>query len=156
MKNIKVLLLVAVLLVEGLVTTSCKQNDLSESFGKLTLKISDAPMDYNQFKEANITIDRIEIRKKNGKYISLSDSSMKSNLLKLVNGVTQTLVDIKLPEGDYDLIRLYMSESEMIMTNGNTYTNEMDYGNTSSNNVMGNGIMMNNERTVSILNLIHF
>ena len=113
-------------------------------------------MDYNQFKEANITIDRIEIRKKNGKYISLSDSSMKSNLLKLVNGVTQTLVDIKLPEGDYDLIRLYMSESEMIMTNGNTYTNEMDYGNTSSNNVMGNGIMMNNERTVSILNLIHF
>lgn len=144
MKKIK-LVLIAIILVAGFVTISCEQDNINESFGKLTLKLSDAPLDYAQFKEANITIDKIEIRKKGGKYISLMNHPKKSNLLELVNGITETLVDMELPEGDYDLIRLYMSSSEMIMANGNTYADEMNFGSYSGDHMMGNGMMMNDE-----------
>lgn len=144
MKSIKILLLATILLVAGAVTISCEQDNMNESFGEFTLKLSDAPLDYAQFKEVNIIIDRIEIRKKEGKYISLMDSPMKSNLLELVNGVTKTLVDIELPEGDYDMIRLHMSSSEMIMNNGNSYFDEMDGEGFHDNGMMQNGMMYNN------------
>ena len=144
MKNIKVLPVAIVLFIAGFLTISCEQNNINESFGKITLKLSDAPLDYAQFKEANITIDRIEIRKRDGKYISLMDSPKKSNLLELVNGVTETLIDYNLPEGDYDMIRLHMSSSEMIMNNGNSYFNEMDGEGFSGNGMMQNGMMFNN------------
>jgi len=148
--NIKALLFATIILAIGSVVSSCDQDKIDDSFGKLTLKLSDAPLDYAQFKEANITIDKIEIRRKNGKYISLMQSPKKSNLLELVNGVTETLVDIDLPEGDYDLIRLFISSTEMVMNNGNSYFDDMYYEGSSGNNRMQNGMMMNNDNSIDI------
>lgn len=145
MKNINILLSAIILILIGSLALSCSDDGNFESSGSLTLKLSDAPFDYSQFKEANVTIDKIEIRKKDGQYISLMDSPMKSNLLELVNGVTKTLVDMELPEGDYDIIRLYMTSSEMVMNNGNSYYDDMHYEGSSGNNMMQNGMMMNND-----------
>lgn len=149
MKNIKVLLIATVLIITGLVTTSCEEDSINEPFGNITLKLSDAPLDYDQFKEANIIIEKIQVRRvdgnANGDFITLMDNPTKSNLLELVNGMTETLVDYDLPVGDYDMIRLFISGTEMKMVNGNSYTDEMDFGNFSNNNMMGNGMMANEE-----------
>ncbi len=146
MKNnkIKLVLIAVILVITATVNISCTDNNI-DTYGKFSLKLSDAPLDYDQFKEANITIEKVQIRKANGDFITLMDNPNKSNLLELINGITETLIDIDLPEGNYDMIRLFMTGSEMVMANGSTYTDEMDFGNFSGNNIMGSGMMMNEE-----------
>lgn len=130
-----------------LFTTSCS-NDSStpNTFGNVTLKITDAPMHYDQFMKANVTIDKIEIGNSSdpSSFILLRDTPMKINLLGLVNGITQTMASIDIPEGDYNMLRLYISSTEMVMKNGNSYSYNMGLNGFSGNGMMQNGMMLNN------------
>lgn len=146
---------ILIIILTGLFLTviSCdNNNELNENSGKFSIKISDSPMPYDQFMEANVTIDKIEIRnsKDQTDFVVLTEESMTFNMMELVNGITETLADVSLPEGNYDMLRLYISSTEMVMNNGESYFEEMDYGNRNGNNGMIQGGMMMNGENGSI------
>jgi len=136
-----------------IVAASCANDNTTEPVGTLSLKLTDAPMHYSQFMSASITIDKIEIGNSAhaNSFITLTNTPMKYNLLELVNGITSTMATIEIPAGDYDLLRLYISSTEMKMVNGDSFTYNMEQEGYSGNGMMQNGMMLNNQnRSIDI------
>ena len=114
---------------------SCNEEsgpNLSSETGKLNVEMTDAPMNIDLVSEANVTITKIEARQAvaesdtaasdtGSPFIELSNETETYNLLELRNGVTETLVDMEVPTGEYDLIRLYVDNASLTLTNGMTY-----------------------------------
>ena len=101
-------------------------NDTNESStGTITVQLTDAPFPSDLVSEANVTINKIEIRKSNDSegfpFITLSEEEMSFNLLDLTNGVTASLVELEVGVGSYDLVRLYVSESNLVLEDGSSY-----------------------------------
>jgi hypothetical protein len=131
---------------------SCS-NDSAEPKGTLSVKLSDAPMHYNQFMSASVTIDKIEIGNTAhiNSMINIINTPMSYNLLELINGITATMANTEIPVGNYDLMRLYISSTEMVMTNGDLYTYNMNQDGYSGNGMMQGGMMLNsNNRSIDI------
>jgi hypothetical protein len=131
---------------------SCS-NDTAEPKGTLSVKLSDAPMHYDQFMSASVTIDKIEIGNNAhiNSMINIMNAPMKYNLLELINGFTETMANTEIPVGNYDLMRLYISSAEMVMKNGNSYTYNMNQHGYSGNGMMQSGMMLNsNNRSIDI------
>lgn len=149
MKNIKYFF-VALLVIAA---ASCANDNTTGPVGTLSLKLTDAPMHYSQFMSASVTIDKIEIGNSAhaDSFMTLTNTPMKYNLLELVNGMTSTMATIEIPTGDYDLMRLYISSTEMVMTNGDTFSYNMDQDGYSGGGMMQNGMMLNNQnRSIDI------
>jgi hypothetical protein len=95
--------------------SSCTKT--TEGPGKMVIKITDDPFNISFVESATITINKIEIRKTgqgdNGKFTVLSSDTMTFDLMKLRNGITQELTNIEIPQGNYDLIRLYVEEASL-------------------------------------------
>ncbi len=113
--------------------------------GNISIVLTDAPFPSDEVSEANIHIERIEIRKKTSvdenegddsqgnddndgdqdqgnddnenenNFIILSEEKMSFNLLDLANGVTASLVSSEIEAGSYDLIRLVVSEASIVL-----------------------------------------
>lgn len=160
MKKLKYLLAGLILVITGVFTISCEDSTatMGDNYGKLSIKITDAPMPYDQFMEVNVTIDRVEMRKRNHKgsdnVVVLSDVPFTTNMLDLVNGITKTLTDSNIPTGDYDMIKLYMSSTNMTLKNGTSFNNDMGYDDHDNNwgsGMMQGGMMMNEDsRSIDI------
>lgn len=160
MKKVKNIVLGLSIMILSLFVVSC--NDDSTNFngdhGRFSIEITDAPMDYNQFMEVNVTIDKIEMHRvnadKKNEYVTLSDKPFTTNMMNLVNGVTETLAQSDIPVGDYDMIKLYMSSTDMKLRNGSSFNNEMEYDdhdNNWTNGMMQGGMMRNNDsRSIDI------
>jgi len=136
-----------------IVAASCANDNTTEPVGTLSLKLTDAPMHYGQFMSASVTIDKIEIGNSahTNSFIILTNTPMKYNLLELVNGITSTLATAEIPAGDYNLMRLYISSTEMKMLNGDSFTYNMDQEGYSGSGMMQNGMMLNNQnRSIDI------
>jgi hypothetical protein len=150
MKNLKTIFILLILIT----VTSCSDDNgtNTSATGNLTVKLSDAPMHYNQFSEANITIDHMDIRNSsNGNsFTMLTNNPMHSNLLELVNGNTATIANMDLPEGSYDLMRLYISSTEMVMNGGSSYSYDVEAHGYAGGGMMGNGMMANNDGGIDI------
>ena len=153
MKNIKYFF-VALLLIA---VASCTNDNTTGPVGTLSLKLTDAPMHYTQFMSASITIDKIEIGNSThaNSFMTLTDAPMKYNLLELVNGMTSTMANVEIPAGDYNLMRLYISSTEMKMLNGDSYTYNMNQDGYSGNGMMQNGMMLNNQNRSIDIQLDH-
>lgn len=97
----------------------------SSSQGNLSIQMTDAPFPSDLVSEANVTIDKIEIRQSNNSdgnpFVTLSDQNHSFNLLKLTNGVTESLVNMKIDQGSYDLVRLHVSEASVVLSDGTTF-----------------------------------
>jgi len=136
-----------------IVAAGCANDNATEPVGTLSLKLTDAPMHYGQFMSASVTIDKIEIGNSahTNSFIILTNTPMKYNLLELVNGITSTLATAEIPAGDYNLMRLYISSTEMKMLNGDSFTYNMDQEGYSGSGMMQNGMMLNNQnRSIDI------
>jgi hypothetical protein len=136
-----------------IVAAGCANDNATEPVGTLPLKLTDAPMHYGQFMSASVTIDKIEIGNSahTNSFIILTNTPMKYNLLELVNGITSTLATAEIPAGDYNLMRLYISSTEMKMLNGDSFTYNMDQEGYSGSGMMQNGMMLNNQnRSIDI------
>lgn len=153
MKNIKYFF-VALLII---VAASCTNDNTTGPVGTLSLKLTDAPMHYSQFMSASVTIDKIEIGNSAhaNSFMTLTNTPMKYNLLELVNGMTSTMATIEIPAGDYDLLRLYISSTEMKMVNGDSFTYNMDQYGYSGSGMMQNGMMLNNQNRSIDIQLDH-
>jgi hypothetical protein len=150
MKTIKTIFILFILIT----VASCSDDNKTDTIatGNLTVKLSDAPMHYNQFSQANVTIDHMDIRNSsNGNsFTMLTNNPMHSNLLELVNGNTETIATMDLPEGTYDLMRLYISSTEMVMNDGNSYSYNVAQHGYTGGGMMGNGMMGNNDGGIDI------
>ncbi len=97
----------------------------NEQEGTLIVKITDSPFPISLISEANVTIEKIEIRSVNdtasNPYIILSEDTSSFNLINLRNGITEELLKLDLPIGTYDLIRLYVSEPSILLNDGQEF-----------------------------------
>lgn len=108
-----------------------------DGMGRLTVRLTDAPFPYEEVAEANVTIFKVELRKadhdgegdgeesqENGDgnpFITLMEEDVRVNLLTLVNGITEEIADLEVPAGTYNLVRVYVKDTELVLNNGETY-----------------------------------
>jgi hypothetical protein len=108
-----ILLAVSLLLFFG----ACNEVPSGDGQGRLVIKVTDDPFDINRIESATVTITKVEIKKvgdgvsDGNPFVVLSDDTVTVDLIDLRNGVTETLLDLDIPEGEYDLIRLYVEEA---------------------------------------------
>ncbi len=98
--------------------------------GTLTVKVTDAPFPIDLVEEANVTITKVEIRSERDTterdttgypFITLFEGSKKFNLMELRNGITEELVNMEVPAGEYDLIRLYVDSASIKVKDQGTF-----------------------------------
>ena len=112
-KKTAVLLAAALILIAG----ACNETRTGNDMGRVVLKVTDAPFDIGNIESALVTITKIELRKAGdgisdgNPFILLSEDTITLDLIDLRNGVTETLLDMEIPTGTYDLVRLYVDEA---------------------------------------------
>ena len=111
----------------------CEQHiDEPAGEGRLVVKITDAPFPIDMIEEANVTITKVEIRSDNDTtgypFITLFEGSEGFNLLELRNGVTAELVDMEIPAGEYNLIRLYVEDASLTVKDHGTHSVKVPSG----------------------------
>ena len=124
-ENVAVLLLFVILLMSFI---SCSDDNPNDSdTGQLTVRITDAPFPVKMVDYANVTINKVEIRSASSdddsSYIMLTDEDFSAtfDLLQLQNGVTGNIVQMDIPVGSYDLVRLHVDSAEIKVTDGDIY-----------------------------------
>lgn len=122
---------------------SCTDNDdNNRDYGRLSVNLTDAPFPHDLVAEANVTIFKIDARYKGdmdinsevednsdssmiteekSSFVVLMEDEMEVNLLDLTNGVTKNLVDLDVPVGIYDLVRVYVKGVNVVLTDGSTF-----------------------------------
>jgi len=106
----------------------------NDQLGHLVVKITDAPFPIDMISDAMVSITKVEIRvKSEGEdeeypFITVLEEAMEFNLLELRNGVTADLLDMDIPAGSYDLIRLYVDEASLSVKDQETYSVKVPSG----------------------------
>lgn len=120
MKKQLTLLIVAALI---LVISGCKKNN--DGFGTLKLSITDDPFPVEYIDSAKVTISKVEIRNTDENdgypFIAVFEGEKELNLLELRNGVMAELVEIEVPVGTYDLVRLYVDNASISVKDFSTF-----------------------------------
>ena len=125
MKKAKVLLGISVGLL--LIFSAGCQEVPGDQLGNLVVKITDAPFPIDLIEEATVKITKVEIRiesegeEEEYPFITLFEGEMEFNLLDLRNGITAELLDIDIPAGNYNLIRLFVDHANMLVKDGENY-----------------------------------
>jgi hypothetical protein len=108
MKKILLSIAAAALIFSGCTKTT-------DSPGRLVVKVTDDPFNISYVESATITVTKVEIRKKGehqgNPYLVISEDTLTFDLLDLRNGITLDLIDLEIPAGTYDLVRLYVEEA---------------------------------------------
>ena len=112
--------------------SACNQEKTSTDTKETTtvrFLLTDAPFPFEWVEEANVTIDRLEIRQATNGEAEESETSpafmgfnldeeTTFNLLDLQNGVTAELGELELKAGTYDEIRLHVVDANIKLTDG--------------------------------------
>ena len=102
--------------------------------GRLVVNVTDAPFPVEFIESAEVTITKVEIRKAGDgipdgtPFSVIWEGSEVFNLLELRNGVVEELLDLEIPAGEYDLIRLYVDEASLKVKDGETYSVKVPSG----------------------------
>jgi len=142
MKNLKYILLSFIVALN--VSCSTTDSNLDTNAGSISIKLTDAPMPYDQFMEASMTIDKVEIGLASdpNSFVVIMNETKTFNMINMVNGITEVLAAATIPEGNYDTVRLYISSTKMQMNSGETFTYETNSSNMSGG-MMGGGMSFN-------------
>ena len=132
MKIFKFVLCISIVGIFSL--TSCSEYDRHrlqyvETVGYISLKVTDAPFPHSLVSEANITITKVDARLKakdssdidGSPFQVLYEGEMEINLLELTNGITQSLGETEVPVGTYDLVRVYVKDANVILTDSRVF-----------------------------------
>ncbi|WP_445386166.1 DUF4382 domain-containing protein [Robiginitalea sp. IMCC44478] len=99
-------------------------------FGTVKLQLTDAPFPYELITEANITITKVEVRlKEEGteteeggtSFETLFEGSETVNMMELTNGVMLNMGETEVPVGTYDLVRVYVTDASIKLTDETVY-----------------------------------
>ncbi len=122
------------LLALTLVFWGCSDGDDSlKTTGRLNVFLVDEPFPTDEVAAANVTVFKVDARladrefeegsesmeegDSKGGFITLTEESTGPlNLLDLINGVSEQLVGMEVPAGTYDLIRVYVSDPHIVMS----------------------------------------
>lgn len=111
--------------------TGCQKVD-KESTGRLLVHITDAPFPIELIDEANVTVTKVEVRNDvesdENPYITIYEGSKEFNLLELRNGVMEELVDVEIPAGSYNLIRIYVEKAGIVVKDHESYSLKVPSG----------------------------
>ena len=136
------ILAIAIITLSTLMMSCSDDNEVTSDYGRLSVKLTDAPFPHDLVAEANVTIFKVDARYKgdinlddemidststtvetdgDNPFIVLMEEEVQVNLLELTNGVTKNLADIDVPVGTYDLIRVYVEGINVVLKDGTTY-----------------------------------
>jgi len=107
--------------------TGCNKSPEESGAGQLAIKVTDAPFPIDMVESASVTITKVEIRKAGdgisdgNPFIVLLEDTLTFNLIELRNGVVDELLKMEIPEGKYNLLRLYVEEATLKIKDGDTY-----------------------------------
>jgi hypothetical protein len=107
--------------------TGCNKSSEESGIGQLAIKVTDAPFPIDRVESASVTITKVEIRKAGdgisdgNPFIVLLEDTITFNLVELRNGVVDELLKMEIPEGKYNLLRLYVEEATIKIKDGGTY-----------------------------------
>ncbi len=113
MKRLLFALISLVIIVSG-----CNKSE-TVGPGRLSVKITDDPLNIAMVESATVTISKIEIRQAGANegdpFLELLMDPVTVNIFELRNGITEELVNLEVPKGDYDLVRLYVDEASLTL-----------------------------------------
>ena len=99
--------------------------------GKIAITLTDAPFPHSLVSKANVTVFRIDARLKmetespenesNSPFQVLYEGDTKVNLLELTNGITKSMGETEVPGGSYDLVRVYVKDANIELTDGRIF-----------------------------------
>jgi hypothetical protein len=118
------------------VACSSKEDGPSDGNGRLVVKLTDAPFPANLVDKALVYIDKIEIRsydatesEEAATFTTIYEGDAKEfDLLDLNNGVTADLLTYDLPAGEYDLIRMHVSDATIILKDSREFNLKVPSG----------------------------
>ena len=141
MRKLIYLLSAAVIII---MFSACSENLTSDynAPGKLVVKVTDAPFAIDLIESAMVTITKVEIRRAGDglcdgvcdstgegyPFTVISEDTMTFDLIQLRNGIAADLAELDIPQGKYDLIRLYVDEASLTVKDGETYTVKVPSG----------------------------
>ncbi|MCX6302528.1 MAG: DUF4382 domain-containing protein [Bacteroidia bacterium] len=128
-------LIFAVLTIILIVTIpACDELINNDESGRLVVKVTDDPFPVSNVESATVTITKVEVRRAgdgvpDGKpFMLVSEDTLTFDLLELRNGVVEEMLDFELPQGKYDLVRLYVYEASLKIKDGGTYNVKVPSG----------------------------
>ena len=111
---------ITALLFAGVFSCNMPTGQSSGTTGTLSVLLTDAPLPIDAVDATEVTIDSMVIREKvetgeeAGKpFITLTSEEQSFNLLDFRNGVAANVVEMEVPTGEYDLVRLYVGEASI-------------------------------------------
>jgi uncharacterized repeat protein (TIGR02059 family) len=117
MKKVLFVIFVAVVLISGCNKIETTPTTSIGGPGKISVRITDDPFNISSVESATVTISKIELRKaganESDPFMDLPINPITVDVFKLRNGITQELVNLEIPKGDYDLVRLIVDEANL-------------------------------------------
>lgn len=149
-----------------MLTTACQKLPMdgttqNQGKGTVVLKLTDAPFPVSMVSQAMVTIDKIEIRATDtvytaegdtiapGQFIVLSTDTQEFNLLDLQNGLTADLVQMEIGTGTYDMIRMHVASSKIVLADGTEFAMKIPSGMQSGLKIILNPSLVVEDGTVS-------
>jgi len=99
----------------------------TDGLGRLVVKVTDAPFPINMVETAAVTITKVELRKEGdgvsdgSPFLTVWEGSETFNLLELRNGLAEQLLEVEIPQGSFDLVRLYVDQASLKIKDGGDY-----------------------------------
>jgi hypothetical protein len=101
---------------------SCQKSENSRPSKIMTTRAAqtaeNGPFDYQMVAKASVSFDRLELRTRAGKFSFVLEGLNTLQLLELRNDLVGVLKELSIPAGDYDLIRLYITEASIDLKDG--------------------------------------
>jgi hypothetical protein len=116
-----------------LIFTGCSKT-IDNGNGRLVIKVTDAPFPVSYVESATVTITKIEIRKAGdcisdgNPFLVVWEGTKTFNLLELRNGLVEDLLNLEIPQGEYNLIRLYVDEAGLKIKDGDNFNVKVPSG----------------------------
>ena len=100
------------------VLSGCDSNDLdADNESRVRILLTDAPA---EFVEANVLIERVELIGDDDRVVLLADEPQPFDLLTLQDGITATLAETDIPDGNYHQIRVIVDEEASVLFDDGT------------------------------------
>jgi hypothetical protein len=103
--------------------------------GRLVVKVTDAPFPIDMIDSAAVIITKVEIRRACDDesdsippFLVIFEDIVTLNLVDLRNGIVDELLDIEIPSGKYDLVRLYVDKASLKIKDGDSYSVKVPSG----------------------------
>jgi len=121
--------------IAALTFYGCGDKSNNDAMGTLKLTVTDAPFPIEYIEEANLTVTKIELRMASDTADSVfkvvMEDTVSFNLVDLRNGLTQDLSEVDIEPGTYDLVRVFVTDASLTLTDGRTFDLKVPSGSSS-------------------------